>query len=175
MDAKEAVIKLEMQGTDQQSGQTGSMVVTVDEWIAPEVAGYGEVREFYKRMAARIDWGGAGTMFASRPDVVKGLAEARKQAANLEGVPVLSVITMTGSPSQDGTPPPPRPSLGGLIGAGIGVKRTKTDSDAPANSGASSGSLLEMTTELSSFSSEAVDDGQFAVPPGFKKFEMRMQ
>jgi hypothetical protein len=30
-----------------------------------------------------------------------------------------------------------------------------------------------MTTELSSFSRDAIDDGQFAVPAGFKKVEMR--
>lgn len=142
MDTKETVIRMEMQGTDQQSGQTGSMVVKVDEWIAPEIEGYREVREFYKRMAAKIDWAGAGNMFASRPDVAKGMAEARKQAANLEGIPVLSVMVMTGASNPDGSPqtaqqdqaPAPRPSLGGLIGAGIGVRKTKTDSSsAPAN------------------------------------------
>jgi hypothetical protein len=179
IDTKETLIKMEMQGTDQQSGQSGSMVVTLDEWVAPEVPGYGEVREFYKRMGAKIDWGGAGNMFASRPDVAKGMAEARKQAANLEGTPVLSVMAMTGASSPDGTAqaqpadqPAPRPSLGGLLGAGIGVKRKKTDSNAPADSGAP-GSLLEMTTELSGFSREAVDDAQFAVPRGFKKIEMK--
>jgi hypothetical protein len=130
-------------------------------------------------MAAKIDWGGAGNMFASRPDVAKGMAEARKQAANLEGIPVLSVMVMTGASNPDGTgqasqqsQPAPRPSLGGLIGAGIGVRKTKNDSSAPASSG-TPGSLLETTTELSAFSRDAVDDGQLAVPPGFKKIEMR--
>ena len=133
MDAKETVIKMEMVGTDQQSGQSGSMVVTLDEWVAPEVEGYREVREFNKRMAAKIDWGGAGNMFASRPDVAKGMSEARKQAASLEGVPVVSVMVMTSGSNADGTAPAaqqqqqpaPRPSLGGLISAGIGVRADK--------------------------------------------------
>ncbi|HEY2015652.1 MAG TPA: hypothetical protein VGH38_19245, partial [Bryobacteraceae bacterium] len=47
-EAKEMVLKMEMEGTDKKSGQTGSMVVTADTWIAPSVPGYSEVRDFYK-------------------------------------------------------------------------------------------------------------------------------
>jgi hypothetical protein len=179
VDTKEMVITLEMQGTDQQSGQTGTMTIKLDQWIGPEMEGYREVREFYKRMTEKIAWSGSGNMFASRPDVMKGLAEAQKQTAKMEGIPLVSVMVMMGPPNPDGSQPQdaapaPRPSLGGLIGAGIGVKRSNKDSAAqPSSSSGTPGSLLETTTEMTGFSREPVDEGQFAVPPGFKKVEVR--
>ena len=45
-EAKEMIMKMEMEGTDKDSGQKGGMTVTTDMWIAPGVPGYQEVREF---------------------------------------------------------------------------------------------------------------------------------
>ena len=79
--------------------------------------------------------------------------------------------------------PAERPSvgsaLGNALGGKFGISRKKTSSDAPPPSNTSNnasangtpGSLLEITTDLSSFSAAAVDDSQFAVPSGFKKVE----
>jgi len=52
-DAKEVSLKIEMEGTDKDNGQKGSMVITTDSWIASGVPGYNEVRTFYKRMAEK--------------------------------------------------------------------------------------------------------------------------
>jgi hypothetical protein len=66
--------------------------------------------------------------------------------------------------------------LGGKFG-GFGRKKSQpaepppASPDAPAAAGAGPGSLLEMTTELSSFSSASVSDAEFAIPAGFKKVE----
>ena len=54
-EAREIVLKMELEGTDTQSGQKGSMVITTDMWIAPAVPGYSEVRDFYRRMAEKLD------------------------------------------------------------------------------------------------------------------------
>ena len=83
--------------------------------------------------------------------------------------------------------PVERPSvgsaLGGALGGRFGLGRKKpadqqAASDNPSGSGgqASSGSgapgsLLEMTTELNSYSSNAVDPSLFEVPAGFKKVD----
>ncbi|MGH9584796.1 MAG: hypothetical protein ACRD4O_17885 [Bryobacteraceae bacterium] len=69
LDTKEMIVTMEMEGTDQQSGQKGAMVITTDMWLAPDVPGYSEVREFYKRMAEKINWTPGGNMFMMNPQV----------------------------------------------------------------------------------------------------------
>jgi hypothetical protein len=194
-DAKEMVLKMEMEGADKQSGQKGAMVITTDMWIAPGVPGYNEVREFYKRMAEKVSWTPGGNMFMANPDAAKGMAEVYKEVARLDGVPVLQYISMGAegqpgaAPAEDGgqpaaqqPPPAERPSVGGALGGalggrfGLGRKKSQpadqpSSQPAPSGNAAGSGSLLEMTTELASFSSNPVDDSQFAVPAGFKKVE----
>jgi hypothetical protein len=99
----------------------------------------------------------------------------------------------SGAPA-DGSAPPAqqqpqveRPSVGGALGGalggrlglgGLGRKKPADQPAAPANAPAAGGqasgapgSLLEMTTELSSFSSNPVDASLFAVPAGFKKVD----
>lgn len=181
MDAKEVVVKMEMEATDTQSGQSGTMVVTADTWMAPEIPGYSEVREFHKRMAEKISWTGMGNMFATQPQLGQGMAEAQKEAAKLGGLPVYTTTSMgaAGTPPANGDPnaqqqqQSSKPSLGGLLGSGIGIHRTNNDpSQRQKNSdGQGSGNLLEMTTELSGFSASPVDDAMFAIPAGFKQIE----
>ncbi|MBZ5622298.1 MAG: hypothetical protein LAQ69_26740 [Acidobacteriia bacterium] len=196
LEAKEMVLKMEMEGTDQKSGQTGSMVVVADTWIAPAVPGYNEVRDFYRRMAEKINWAPGGNMFMNRPDVVEGMAEVYKESAKLDGMPVFQTMTMgaEGTVPADGSspqpaaqqqqPPPDRPSVGGAIGGalggkfGLGRKKPQQDTQPAPASGSqssggaqSSGALLESTTEMSAFSSNPVDSSQFEIPAGFKKVE----
>ena len=118
----------------------------------------------------------------ANPEAAKGMAEVYKEVAKLDGVPVQQVISM-GAEGQPGTPSQPqqqaeRPTIGGMLGSRLGIGKKKKESEAapppqqqPANTNTAPNSLLEMTTELSGFSSGAVDDGQFVVPPGFKKVE----
>jgi len=197
IDCKEMILKMTMEGTDEKTGQKGGMAITTDMWIGPGIAGYKEVRDFYRRMAEKINWTPGGNMFMSNPDAAKGMAEVYKEASKIDGVPVQQMITMGASgvqpaagaqPTSDSQqqpqqPPAERPSvgsaLGNALGGKFGISRKKTSSDAPPPSNTSNpapsngtpGSLLEMTTELSSFSAATVDDSQFAVPSGFKKVE----
>jgi hypothetical protein len=193
-DAREMLIKMEMQGTDQKSGQTGSMVIVADTWIAPAVPGYREVREFQRRMAEKINWTPGGNMFMSRPDVIEGMAQVYKESAKLDGMPVLQTMTMgaEGTVPADGSSAQPaaqqpqpaqdKPSVGSAIGGalggrfGLGRKKPQQDSQAPpAGNSQASGTLLETTMEMSSFSSNPVDASQFEVPAGFKKVESEMR
>ena len=150
-DSKEMLVKIEMIRTDEKSGQKGSLPITMDAWIAPPVHGYGEVREFYKRMAEKIGWTPGSNIFMGRPDVAKGMSEAYKEMSKVDGVPVFETMSMGGSgqPGQTGATPPPsdtasqdqsqqqqqqKPSLGGLLGRGLGVNRNKSSSSQQANS-----------------------------------------
>jgi hypothetical protein len=196
-EAKEMIMKMEMEGTDEKSGQKGGMTVTTDMWIASGVPGYQEVRDFHKRMAEKMNWTPGGNMFAANPQVSQGMAEVYKEVAKLDGVPVQQFISMgmggqpgtAGAPAGSGAPPqqqqqPPadKPSvgsaLGGALGGRFGLGRKKTTSDKPADqppadgqSQAGSGSLLEMTTELTTFSANPVDGSLLEVPAGFKKVD----
>jgi hypothetical protein len=189
-DAKEMIMKMEMEGTDKQSGEKGGMTVQSDMWIAQSVPGYQDVRNFYNRMSEKLNWAPGGNLFMQNPEVAKGMAEVYKEAAKLDGVPVEQIITMYPSgvtPPEPGSTPPTqqqaqqeKPSLGGALGGALGgrfgIGRKKTSSDQPPKnegtpSGGGSGSLLEMTTQLTSFNSNGVDDSVFAVPAGFKKVD----
>jgi hypothetical protein len=187
-DAKELVLKMELEGTDKQSGQKGAMVITSDMWIAPAVPGYGEVRDFYKRMAEKINWTPGGNLFLANPQVSQGMAEVYKEMAKLDGTPVLQYMSMGGEgtvpaseQSQTAAPPPQqeaKPSIGGALGGALGgrfglgrKKPQEQPAAAETTSSPASASLLEMKTELSGFSSNTVDAAQFSIPAGFKKVE----
>ena len=187
-DTHEMILKMEMQSTDPQTQQQGAMVITTDMWIATPVAGYREIRDFYRRMAEKLDWSPEGGMFASRPDVAKGMAEVYKEAAKLDGMPVFETVTMGGqgqggAAASSSTPPPQqqqtsRPSLGGALAGKLGIGRQKdtepsSDQQSTAGSGSAPGSLLEMTTEMASFSSNTVDNSLFEIPAGFKKVDVK--
>jgi len=198
LEAKEMIMKMEMEGTDKESGQKGGMTVTTDMWIAPGIPGYQEVRDFQKRMAEKFNWTPGGNMFMSNPQVSQGMAEVSKEIAKLDGVPVQQIISMgmAGQPSAaDGSAPPAqqqpqveRPTGGGAVGGALGgrfgglgglgrkkpVEQPAAPANAPAAGGQASGapgSLLEMTMEMSSFSSKPADASLFAVPAGFKKVD----
>jgi len=191
-EAKEMLLTMEMEGTDQKSGQTGGMVITANIWIAPKTSGYDEIRDFHRRMAEKLNWTpGAGAIGMGQPGVAKGMAEVYKETAKLDGMPVLQETKMTGqgqpSSQPDGQPQPqpqaePAPSassaIGGALAGRLGLGRKKPDnsnqSASASGSGAptsASGSLLEMTTEMSNFSSAPVDASRFEVPAGFKQKE----
>jgi len=190
-EAKEMVLKMEMEGKDKESGQKGAMVITTDMWIASGVPGYEEVRNFHKRMAEKLNWTPGGNMFMQNPQVSQGMAEVYKEMAKLDGVPVQQMISMgaegdgmqgANGGQQQQQPQAERPSLGSALGGrlgglgGLGRKKKEDKpadqpaTDAPANSG-NPGSLLEMTTEMTNFSAGAADPSLFEVPSGFKKVD----
>jgi hypothetical protein len=209
LEAKEMILKMEMEAADTESGQKGGMTVTTDMWVAPGVPGYQEVRDFQRRMAERMNWTPGGNMFMSDPKVSQGMAEVAKEAAKVDGMPVQNFISMgiAGQPgASDGSAAPsqqqqqqqqqqaqqqpstPPTSIGGALGrlgglGGLGRKKPPADQPPPASNSSASGgqasgapgSLLEMTTELSSFSAGPADASLFEVPAGFKKVDSDMK
>jgi carbon monoxide dehydrogenase subunit G len=161
-------------------------IVTSDTWIAP-VAGYEEVRAFYKLYAAKMGImpGQNMGMFMGRPEMAKGMSEMVKEMAKIDGVPVETVMKMGGN----GTAPPsnapanqdqaasqPSSDSGSALGrlAGIGGFGHRKKSTDQQSSGDSSGTMMEMTTKASGFSTVAVDASKFDVPEGFKQVDPEM-
>jgi hypothetical protein len=203
------VMTLEFEGTDPKTNERGTvMKMVADMWIAPEVPGYAQVREFHQRMAQKLNWVPGGSMMAGGQDSAKGMAEMYKEMAKLKGVPVLQVTKMNmggaippgDQPAAAGAAPPPppepqpqqqveleKPSVGGALGrlggrlGGLGRKKqtdqTQDQASGSQPKGQAAGgppSMMETTTELSGFSSGAVDASRFEVPAGFKQVESPM-
>jgi hypothetical protein len=189
--AKEMKVRVDMEMSSDDpkaKGQTATMWVNSDAWIAP-VKGYDEVKRFYQRMAKELDWV-PGAVLGANPQIAPAMVEYRKSAATLNGMPLLSLISvgMAGQPGQAGAPQasnddqkqsagnPLTKGIGGLFGR----KKKKDDDGQDANSGSSSsapsgtpGSLMDTSVEVTSISNNTVDAGLFKVPEGYKQVEAK--
>lgn len=188
--AREVILTLTMEGTDRRSGSTGTIKVTSDMWLARDVPGYQEVKAFNQRLAEKLAWTpGGGAFFQGRSDMAKAFANLQREAAKLEGLPLLQTITMSGSgEGQSGQAEAPapqqesaRPSIGGALGrlgglGGLG-RRKKEETpkqETPPSAAAAQANLLEITTEMSGFSISPVDAAKFVAPAGFRQVESEL-
>jgi hypothetical protein len=100
LDTKESILTMTMNATDQKSQQSGSMAITNDMWMAPEIPGYEKVREFHIKMAEKMGLMTAGVgldmsrLLAQNPGASQALADMTKELQKLQGVPVMQVMRM---------------------------------------------------------------------------------
>jgi hypothetical protein len=200
--AKLMKLLVEMDMKDQKSGQTFTSTIEMDEWRTPNVAGYDEVRAFYAAYAEKVGLSPEALrtmrMAMGQAGTTEGMAKLAREAAKLEGVPLVQVMRMTGlgmdlpdvqmpsgaemggaaAESAAGAALGRLGRLGGLGGFG---RRKKQEEPPPAPkkaesaAGAQKSVLLEATTELSDFSTAAVDASKFTVPAGFREVEHEMK
>jgi len=193
-----ATVEMAMESTDPKTqGQQLSTVIHTDQWIAPDVPGYKEIRDFYMKMAKEMDWVPGqvmGTMANSNIQV--SMAELRKSnMAHISGMPMLTYTSMTmagtgGDPNAAAAQQPPAqqpqsqpqdnsipttPSAAVMKGLGgmFGHKKDKSadsgsGSTAPAANPASTpGSMMDMQTEVTAYSSTPLDASLFGPPAGY--------
>jgi hypothetical protein len=193
--AKEVAMKIAMDVSDPKNKQGGSMVVMTNLWIAESVPGYAEVAAFYKRMGEQMNWTPGGGMFASQPEIAKGMAEAMKEVSKMNGAPVFQKMVMgpegMPAPTSDGPTPAaaqedkPKPSAGSVLGGalsgrlgGFGRKRNdpppQEQQQPQQQSAAASGAMIEMETTYSNFAQTA-DASLFEIPAGFKQVESELK
>jgi hypothetical protein len=194
-DAKELLIKMQMEATDKKNNQSGSMVVYTDVWMAGGIPGYAEVQAFYKRMAEELNWAPGSNMFMAQPQLAQGFAEAFKEVAKQNGAPVFQMTTMgpegiappTGDPqtAQQQKESKPKVTAGGVLGGalggrlgGLGRKKSpppeEEQQQQPNGQQQGGGALLEMQTEYSAFAT-TVDPSVFDIPSNFKQVEPDMK
>lgn len=105
---KEAILTMMMEAKDQKSGEKGGLAITSDMWLAPDIPGYSEVRDFERRLALKMGLmtkNAFGPMLAAmQPGSSQGLAELTKEMSKLNGVPVLQIMRM--GTSSNGQPLP---------------------------------------------------------------------
>ncbi|GAC1359670.1 MAG: hypothetical protein NVSMB3_07250 [Acidobacteriaceae bacterium] len=100
VNAKESIMTMTMDATDKKSGETGALAFTNDMWMAAEVPGYEEVRDFYLRYAEKMGTVMNGAIspqilgMMQQPGAGEGMADMVKEMAKLKGLPVLQVMRM---------------------------------------------------------------------------------
>jgi hypothetical protein len=196
LSAKEAIMTMTLDSTDRKSGQTASLAITNDMYLAPDIPGYEEVREFYKRYAAKMGTVMSGAInsqmmaMMQQPTAGKGMAEMVEEMSKLKGIPVLQIMRM--GTTSDGMPlaaaseaplptSPAPPSVGDIAKSAVmnslpfgGFGRKKKQEDPPPSAnGAPTASavLVESTTQMTEFSKNPVDASQFSPPAGYKQVE----
>ena len=98
--SKEAILTMTMNATNQTTQQSGSMAITNDMWMVPEIPGYEQVRDFEKRFAEKMASATAGLgmdmsrMLAQNPGANEALADMGNEMRKLDGVPVMQVMRM---------------------------------------------------------------------------------
>jgi hypothetical protein len=130
----ETKIKMDMEMQTQSTSQTPAVApatssappsgpnsvtftMTSDMFVAPSVAGYQEIAEFYKRMAKEVNWVPPANLHVD-PRMTQGMEEMQKNSAALKGLPLLSYTSMgmpvspngTQDSSQNSSSAPPRSS-----------------------------------------------------------------
>ncbi|MGH9597442.1 MAG: hypothetical protein ACRD3K_11650, partial [Edaphobacter sp.] len=136
LSTNESIMTMNMDATDTKSGQTGSLAITNDLWLAPAIPGYEEVAEFYRKFALKM-----GTVFSSAfnpamlaqyPGANKGMADMVQEMSKLKGTPVLQVMRMGMTtdgqplPAASEAPLPPTPSGPAMPSAGDVAKQSAT-------------------------------------------------
>jgi len=195
-------IEMDVQAQAQDSAQpgqpsgpvNGTIVTTMDMWVAPSVAGYQELGQFYVLMSKDVNWVPPSNIHVD-PRASQSLDELQKNSANLKGFPLLQYMSMSmagqqdssgnatqnsnasasssSSSNSDSTPT----SLGGAMTKGLGGlfgKKKKQDETADQNGQnppppSTPGSLIEMTIEVNSYSDAPLDSSLFDVPAGYTR------
>jgi len=162
LDTKESILTMAMNAKDKQSGQTGTMAITNDMWMAPDIPGYAEVRDFQRRFAMKMGTLMMGSInpgaMGAQPGMGKGMAEMVKEMSKLSGVPVYQV-TRVGSAANGQTIPaaseaplpasnsPEMPSAGEIAGSAA----ESTAKSAAASKAGRMGGLISGMPSLGGF------------------------
>ena len=145
------VFQVTMPIKDPRTGNQLDMKVSSDLYLATGISGTDQLKEFHKKMSG-IAWAPGGLPMLNRPEVAKATAEVMKAAGEMNGFPLMTVVSVHGTI-------PGMPDMSRFGGA-----------PAPASSKESADdTLIEMTTEVTSTSTEEVQSSMFEIPAGFTK------
>jgi hypothetical protein len=191
-DTARATITVTQTCTDKTKGTSCDFVFQLDEWMASDVPGSAETREFWRAYAKKMHLEGdlTANMQSSARSVINryqnGWGEAMKQAGRLKGYPLRTVLAMQfGGPqcnSSDGgnagssqtSSPPPTNSSGVVAGLTMGLfkKMHKPDESKPEDAPPPGMTqLFRMSTETVAVRNDAIPSASFEVPAGFRKVD----
>ncbi|MFC4310202.1 hypothetical protein ACFPN2_14010 [Steroidobacter flavus] len=178
---------------DKKTGQVCDFGLVFDQWVAPDFQASAEAQAYQQAFAEKMGMGTAGSKdFAERAETMfgryKGLwSEVATKMRDVKGYPVrLSFGLGVGGPQcqstqqmqaggqQESTASPTSigQALGGALGGMFGKKKAAPAPEAAAPPTQLPGglfSLMNMSTELVSVSTDAVSPQSFELPTGYKK------
>ncbi|HEY2462241.1 MAG TPA: hypothetical protein VGI16_15640 [Candidatus Acidoferrum sp.] len=192
-----AAAQASAQGQQPTGPVSGTITTSIDSWVAPSVAGYKEMGEFYVRMAKEVNWVPPSNIHID-PRVSQSMEEVQKNSGSLKGLPMLQYLSMTmasqqisdAAAAQAANNPPPAtasPSGGGVptsasdvvmkgLGGLFAKKKKKDDAAAAAAVDPSlppapvnPNALMEMTISVTSYSDAGLEGTLFEAPTGYAK------
>ena len=108
LQSTEAILTMMMNATDTSTAQSGTMAVTNDMWLVPEIPGYAEMRDFSVRMGQQMGAVASGSGFdmnkllgsqqgasqalSSQPGASEAMTSLVEEMRKIQGVPVLQVM-----------------------------------------------------------------------------------
>jgi hypothetical protein len=183
-DATRATITVTTTCTDATKGTSCDFVFLLDQWLAADIPGTAETRQFWSNYAHKMNLGGemAATLQANSQAVFdryrKGWGEALKQAGSLKGYPVKSVfaIQFGGPQCKDDSNGGSGSSSGGSASSGSGGD-TANSSSTPTTPSAAVGSVaMSLFSKLHKKNdSPPPADAEPAAPGMVQLFQMTTQ
>ncbi|HDL18309.1 MAG TPA: hypothetical protein ENH29_04590 [Bacteroidetes bacterium] len=160
---------------------SGGMVITADQWMASNVDGYDEYRQFQEKMMQKMDLPlsmknmatGIMSIIDQYPQVKEGMDKLREETDQAKEVAVKSTTTIeivkskkqmtTDKGNESGTTDITNVSkmLGGF------AKKLAKKKKAAGNRS----KLMDIFTEIENVSTKPVDTSLFEIPKGFKKID----
>jgi hypothetical protein len=180
---------LTMDVTMPQAGPMGKMQMEVDMWISKDAPGASELRKFYQKNMAKFPWAAMGG--GGNQAMAASMADLQRKIADMDGVPVEEIIKLRAA---GGAAAPQMPQMtaeqsaqmaqamaklqelqkqGGPAAAAAAQAMARMGGAQGAAGGrgaaGASNSMIEMTIDTNSFSTDSVAESTFAVPGGFAK------
>jgi hypothetical protein len=197
-DTSRATITVTTTCTDASKGTSCDFVFVMDEWLAADVAGTAETREFWRNYAKKLNLTGDVNELQGNTQAVfnrykSGWGEAMKQAGSLKGFPLKTIAVMqfggpqckdssssasagssSDSSSASSVPTSPSAALGSAA-LGLFSKMHKKD-DSQQSAAAAPGApgmvqMFQMSTETVAIRTDSIPGGTFEVPAGFKRVD----
>jgi hypothetical protein len=189
--ASEMILTVAMDMDAGRGGPPTKIQMEMDLWIASDVPGLGDMRDFYQKNLANFPWA-AMTGGGSNPAMQKAMAQMERKMAELKGVAVERIIRMKSAGGAGALQMPQMtPQQQAQMQAAMAKLQQMQSQGGPAaaaaqqamgrmgamSGGATPGSasgagyMMEMTIEASDFSSASLPDSVLAVPAGYKQTE----
>ncbi len=181
-DCREVVVEVKTHEKGKTLESAGGMVLSTNMWLGPELPGAGEVADFYRRYAEKLNlfsaMGPPSAQMAMAENMYPMMKDAvRKfQEVDLQGSPILTVMTFETVASEEqrrqAQQQPAQEeqnigSIGGLLG-GLGRKMARKKQSEEEQSQPGRATLMTTTSELLSVTA-SVGDTDVSISPEFKE------
>lgn len=142
------------------------MSMEMQMWISSAVPGAAELRAFYQRNAAKFPYSAMAGGGANQ-GMAKAMADLQKKMISMDGVPVLQIMKMKMQmdPQMAKAMADAQKQLEQMKKAN--PEQAKMMEQAMGGRMGGGGSLFEVTTESTGFSSASIPDSLFAIPAGY--------